>query len=75
MRIRYIGHAKDQMQARGVTQSDVEAVLRGGWVERMDTPKNSVRYKGEPQPGRMLKVWVFPDDPAGDKVVKSVAWE
>lgn len=65
----------DRMQERSVGEADVEHALKN-YIERVSTPKNSVRYKGPGLDGRVLKVWVLPDgSPQADKIVKSVAWE
>jgi hypothetical protein len=75
MRVTYRRHAEDRMRERSVSKADVEHALKN-YVERVSTPKNSVRYKGPGLDGRVLKVWVLPDrDPQDDKIVKSVAWE
>jgi hypothetical protein len=75
MRITYRRHAVDRMQERSVGEADVEHALKN-YIERVSTPKNSVRYKGPGLDGRVLKVWVLPDgSPQADKIVKSVAWE
>jgi len=75
IQITYRKHAVDRMRERSVSEADVERALKY-YVERVSTPKNSVRYRGPGLDGRVLKVWVLPDgSPQADKIVKSVAWE
>ncbi|MET7287578.1 hypothetical protein [Streptomyces sp. NPDC005573] len=63
------------MRRRRVTQGDVEHALHN-YVERITTPKDSIRYRGPGLSGAILKVWVVPDlGPAADKIIKSVAWD
>jgi hypothetical protein len=75
MLVTYTYHARQRMRRRRVTEGDVECALRN-YVERMTTPKNSIRYRGPGLSGALLKVWVVPDiGPTSDKIIKSVAWD
>lgn len=75
MRITFASHARDRMRERGISEEDVAYVLDNpDSVEK--TPKNSVKLIGEPQPGRHLKVWVFPYAADSNvRRVKSTAWK
>jgi Domain of unknown function (DUF4258) len=75
MKITYTYHARQRMRERSVQEEDVERCLTQ-YVERVQG-RGGYRYKGPGVSGHMLKVWVVPpdDDPADDKIVKSVAWE
>ncbi|WP_396327844.1 DUF4258 domain-containing protein [Jatrophihabitans lederbergiae] len=75
MKIAYGHHARDRMSERGITEQDIRSVLE--FPDTVTpTPKNSVCCIGEPQPGRRLKVWVFPYDTDSDmRRVKSTAWK
>ncbi len=75
MRITYASHARDRMRERGISEIDVRFVLDNPQSVE-DTPKDSVRFIGEPRPGRLLKVWVLPYPADSDvRRVKSTAWK
>lgn len=75
MILTYTHHARQRMRRRRVTEGDIESAL-GNHVERITTPKNSIRYRGPGLSGAILKVWVVPDTaPNSDKIIKSVAWD
>jgi hypothetical protein len=73
MHITYSRHARDRMIKRGVTEEDVRQCLNEH-VQRVQTAKMN-QYKGNVG-GRMLKVWVAPDqDTDLEKFIVTVAWE
>lgn len=68
---RYSGHAKQQMQARGVTEQDVELALVHPQGAPLPGQPGSVWIRGYVTEGRILKVCVRATD---HNYVITAAW-
>lgn len=75
MPVVYTHHARQRMNERGVSVTQVEAVLADPTRQIYDTQKNSVRLERD-FGGRILKVWVVEPWPATSEIViKTTAWK
>lgn len=75
MKLRIVGHPRERMSQRGVTEADIEHALEN--YHSSFVSRASVTYIGPGISGNDLKVWVLPpgivDD--GATIIKSVAWK
>ncbi len=75
MATRYVPHALERLEERGITQAEVELVLEAPESYHDDPNQKSVRLERKLAKG-LLKVWVVAPWPDGDRVVvKSAAWK
>jgi hypothetical protein len=67
---------RDEAQSLSMSFETTLVPTSGARVYAGNTPQNSMKLIGEPQPGRRLKVWVFPYAADSNvRRVKSTAWK
>jgi hypothetical protein len=74
MKIILRGHPLERMVERGVTEADIQHVLRF-YSSSFATRNNSTELRAMFVNGRVLKVWIVGSVPLVEPVIiKSVAW-